>query len=96
VARLTSACLQSAHPIVNRAARAEDENRRRDAAPPQLFDERQPIAPGKHQIDNRDVVRLTGGETQAGVTVCGVVHGKTGLAQTAADKLGDRRIISNQ
>jgi hypothetical protein len=39
---------------------------------------------------------LTGCETQAGVTICGVVHGKAGLAQTTTDKLGDRRIIFDQ
>ena len=80
---VVAAGLQAADAVVDRPPRAQNQHRRRDAAPAQLLDERQAVALGQHQVDDRDVVRLLGRRGQPRLAVGRVIHREARLAQPA-------------
>src|SRR5437660_2068482 len=93
---IVAAGLQAADAIVDRAPRAQNEHRRRHAAPPQLFDERQAVALRQHQVDDCGVVRLIERRDQARSAIREMVDGEPGFAQSARDELGDGRVVFDE
>src|SRR5215213_7665185 len=63
------------------------------AATPQLVDEREAVPVRQHQVDDRDVVGFGQRQFEPHLAVGRLVDGKPGLAQTAADELGDGTIV---
>ena len=90
---VVAAGLQAPHAIVDGPSGAEDENGRRDAAAAELVDERQAVALGQHQVDDRDVVRLIARRRQPRIALRRVVDGKPRFAQAARDEFRDTRIV---
>jgi hypothetical protein len=90
---VVSSRLQTVDPVVDRAAGAENQHRRRHAARAQRLDQRQPVALRQHEVDDRDVVRLLQRGRQPGLAVGDVIDRKSRLAQSTHHEFGNRRVV---
>ena len=90
---IVAAGLEAVHSIVNRSACAQNQDRRRTPAPPELVDDRQSVALRQHQIDDGDVVGRIERQREPLFAVFGVIDGKARFLQPAADEVGDRLVV---
>ena len=78
---VVATCAQSAHPIVHRAERTQDQYRRAHALAPQRFDDRETVHARQQAIDDHDFRFARTRLIQAFDAVGGPVNVKTAIAR---------------
>src|SRR3954468_12044624 len=91
-----TAGLEPGDAVVHGAAGAQDQDGSSNLTTTELFDQRQAVELGKHDVDDRDVVGRRGRQLQSVRSVGGAVHRKTTLAQPARDEVGDDLVVLDE
>ena len=86
---IVTAGAQTLDAVVDLSERRKNQRRRAITFFAQRTDDREPVAFGKHHVDDRDVVRRGGRSGHAGLAIRRVIHHEAGLFQAAGDEGGD-------
>ena len=90
---VVGAGIEPAHAVFDGVARGEEQHRRRDAFGARIAAEREAVAPGQHDVDDRGVVRAAQQHVVAGLAVRGDVDGVFPAFEHRANRFGDLALI---